>query len=127
MKICHLSHEPNISLIDPVSYPAFIRLMTQAKIIVTDSGGIQEEAPSLGIPVLVTRTRTERPEGLHAGTAILIGTSTEEIYKQTRQLLDDPEAYERMARATNPYGDGKATETILSKLFDLHLTQMDTQ
>jgi len=122
-----LSHEPNISLIDPVSYPAFIRLMTQAKIIVTDSGGIQEEAPSLGIPVLVTRTRTERPEGLHAGTAILIGTNTEEIYKQTRQLLDDPEAYERMARATNPYGDGKATETILSKLFDLHLTQMDTQ
>ena len=81
-------------------------------LILTDSGGIQEEAPSLGKPVLVMRKKTERPEGIEAGTAKLVGTDSERIYSETMELLENKELYEKMAKAINPYGDGKASERI---------------
>ena len=84
----------------------------QAHIILTDSGGIQEEAPSLGKPVLVLRDTTERPEGIKAGTLKLVGTNSENVYKETMRLLTDHDEYERMSKASNPYGDGHASERI---------------
>ena len=110
----------NIHLIGPVAYPSFIRLIMQAKLIITDSGGIQEEAPSLGIPVLVTRTQTERPEGIKAQTALLVGIQMEDIYREAKRLLDSPEHYSNIASKVNPYGDGKATEVIIDKLLELN-------
>ena len=91
-------------------------LMEKAYLILTDSGGIQEEAPSLGRPVLVMRNVTERPEGIEAGVVKLVGTNKDKIVAETQGLLDDREAYEEMARASNPYGDGKAAERIVNIL-----------
>ena len=110
----YLSGIHNIHLIDPLAYPAFIWLMKKSHLIITDSGGIQEEAPSLGKPVLVTRTTTERPEAVDAGTVLLVGTDTEKIISETKRLLDDPQQYEKLSQLHNPYGDGKACERIIS-------------
>ena len=110
----------NVHLIDPVDYLPFVYLMDRAHIIVTDSGGIQEEAPSLGKPVLVMRDTTERPEAVDAGTVKLVGTSRETIVAEVRRLLTDDRAYATMSRAHNPYGDGKATEKIIDGIRNLH-------
>ncbi len=103
-----------IYLIKPLDYFSFIWLMNKAYLILTDSGGIQEEAPSLGKPVLVMRKTTERPEGISAGVAKLVGVESETIFYETNKLLNDTEIYNSMAKAVNPYGDGKASERILS-------------
>ncbi|AHF14216.1 non-hydrolyzing UDP-N-acetylglucosamine 2-epimerase [Niabella soli] len=107
-----LSAQENISLVSPLSYPSFIWLMNQSKIILTDSGGIQEEAPSLGKPVLVMRDTTERPEALDAGTVILVGTDREKIFFNCKKLLEDDAHYQHMSRLRNPYGDGKASQRV---------------
>ncbi len=104
----------NIHLIEPQDYLSFVWLMDQSYLIITDSGGVQEEAPSLGKPVLVTRETTERPEALDAGTVKLVGTNKEKIVSEATALLTDDEAYEKMRRPINPYGDGKASERIVS-------------
>lgn len=106
----------NVSLIDPQQYLPFCYLMDRASIILTDSGGIQEEAPSLGKPVLVMRETTERPEAVDAGTVKLVGTDTGLIISQVELLLNDPVAYQQMSQAHNPYGDGYACERILEFL-----------
>lgn len=111
-----LSNRPNITLLDPLEYLAFVYLMARAEIILTDSGGIQEEAPALGKPVLVTRETTERPEGVAAGTAKLVGTDPARIVAAAEQLLDDPKAYDTMSRAHNPYGDGHASKRIVDAI-----------
>jgi UDP-N-acetylglucosamine 2-epimerase (non-hydrolysing) len=98
--------------------------MEKSYLIITDSGGVQEEAPSLGKPVLVLRETTERPEGIDAGTAKLVGTSPEIIYKETKNLLDDPSAYEKMAKSVSPYGDGRASERILNIIDRVKLDEM---
>ena len=110
----YLQGIPNIHLVDPLAYPAFIWLMKRAYLIITDSGGIQEEAPSLGKPVLVTRTTTERPEAVEAGTVLLVGTDVDLIVNETKRLMDDPAQYEKLSQLHNPYGDGKACERIVS-------------
>lgn len=107
---------PNITLIEPQDYLPFVYLMNQAHIILTDSGGIQEEAPSLGKPVLVMRDTTERPEAVSAGTVKLVGTDVDKITASLNQLLTDEKAYEEMSFAHNPYGDGKACERIIEVL-----------
>jgi UDP-N-acetylglucosamine 2-epimerase (non-hydrolysing) len=107
---------PNIHLIEPLDYPSFVWLMNESSLILTDSGGVQEEAPSLGKPVLVMRDVTERVEGVEAGTAVLVGTDREKIVAETLRLLRNREEYERMAKAVNPYGDGTACEKIAEKL-----------
>lgn len=109
----------NIHLIEPLDYLPFVYLMNRAHIILTDSGGIQEEAPSLGKPVLVMRDTTERPEAVQAGTVKLVGTQTASITKHLQELLTDRGAYERMTFAHNPYGDGKACARILQVLSSL--------
>lgn len=106
----------NIHLIEPQDYLPFVYLMMRAHIILTDSGGIQEEAPSLGKPVLVMRDTTERPEALEAGTVKLVGTNADKIIFEVKTLLQDDAAYEIMSRAHNPYGDGKACDRILTAL-----------
>ena len=106
----------NIHLIEPLDYLPFVYLMNRAEIILTDSGGIQEEAPSLGKPVLVMRDSTERPEAVAAGTVKLVGTNTITITNELNELLINPEAYEAMSRAHNPYGDGKASDRIIELL-----------
>src|ERR1035437_3387158 len=112
----HLGGQPNITLLDPMDYVPFVDLMCRAYLLLTDSGGIQEEAPSLGKPVLVLRDKTERPEAVSAGTARLVGTDERRIVEEAEHLLDDPHAYQRMARRHNPYGDGKASERIADVL-----------
>lgn len=107
---------PNIYLIEPQQYLPFIYLMSCACIILTDSGGIQEEAPSLGKPVLVMRDTTERPEAIEAGTVSLVGTNVKKIVSELTKLLTDEQAYKKMSFAHNPYGDGKASECILNVL-----------
>ena len=107
---------PNVSLIPPQGYRNFVALLSRCRLVLTDSGGVQEEAPSLGKPVLVMRDTTERPEGVAAGTAILTGPQAEEITRHATRLLTEPEAYEAMARARNPYGDGRAAGRILEAL-----------
>ena len=102
----------NVFLIDPLQYLPFVFLMEQSYLILTDSGGIQEEAPSLGKPVLVMRNTTERPEGIKAGTLHLVGTDEDSIYRHFTELLDDPEAYAKMSNACNPFGDGQACKRI---------------
>ena len=108
-----LSNNENIKLIAPLSYPSFIWLMNRAKIILTDSGGIQEEAPSLGKPVLVMRDTTERPEAVDAGTVILVGTDKEKIFNNCKKLLEDASHYKHMSALRNPYGDGQAASRIV--------------
>ncbi|QKJ68162.1 UDP-N-acetylglucosamine 2-epimerase (non-hydrolyzing) [Deefgea piscis] len=107
-----LSGLSNVHLIEPQDYLPFVYLMTRAYLILTDSGGVQEEAPSLGKPVLVMRDTTERPEAVEAGTVKLVGTNQALIVKEATELLDNPTAYEQMSRAHNPYGDGLAAKRI---------------
>lgn len=115
--ICEvLQGRPRVLLIDPQEYLPWTNLMKRSSLILTDSGGIQEEAPALGKPVLVMRETTERPEGIAAGTACLVGTDVERIAGAVTRLLDSGAEYERMARAVNPYGDGRASEKIVSIL-----------
>lgn len=109
-----LSDIENVNLISPLSYPAFVWLMSKAYLIITDSGGVQEEAPSLGKPVLVMRDTTERPEAVEAGTVLLVGTDTNKILQETEFLLHSKERYQAMAELHNPYGDGKACSRIVS-------------
>jgi UDP-N-acetylglucosamine 2-epimerase (non-hydrolysing) len=106
----------NVALIEPLDYPHFARLLSIAEIMLTDSGGVQEEAPALGKPVLVMRETTERPEGVTAGTAKLVGTETANIVTEIFTLLDDNTAYEAMARAHNPFGDGQTARRIVERL-----------
>lgn len=113
-----LGDKPNIHLIAPLDYEPFVWLMLKSHIVLTDSGGIQEEAPGLGKPVVVMRETTERPEAAEAGTVKLVGTNSSLIAKQTQALLDDESAYAEMSRAHNPYGDGKACRRIIDFLLD---------
>lgn len=119
-----LKGHSNIHLIDPLDYLPFVYLMTRSYVILTDSGGIQEEAPSLGKPVLVMRDTTERPEAVAAGTVKLVGTEAERIVGEVRKLLVDHSEYERMSFAHNPYGDGTACAKIVSALKDNHLNSV---
>jgi UDP-N-acetylglucosamine 2-epimerase (non-hydrolysing) len=111
-----LKGTPRVHLIEPVDYPRLVYLLSRAALVLTDSGGIQEEAPTLGKPVLVMREVTERPEGIEAGCALLVGTDERRIIDAASRLLDDPEAYARMAQARNPYGDGTAARQIAELL-----------
>ncbi len=111
---------PRVALIDPLDYPHFVRLMAMSDLVLTDSGGVQEEAPSLGKPVLVMRDTTERPEGVAAGTARLVGTDEDGIVTGIFTLLDDSAAYAAMAMAHNPYGDGQAATRIARIVADAH-------
>ncbi len=108
-----LDNTPNIHLIEPLDYPALIWLMEKSYFVLTDSGGIQEEAPTLGKPVLVMRDVTERQEGVEAGTAKLVGTNKEVILKEAFDLLDNKKSYEKMAKAVNPYGNGTTSKQVL--------------
>lgn len=105
-----------IHLIDPMEYEPFANLMSLSSLVLTDSGGIQEEAPSLGKPVLVLRNTTERPEAVEAGTVRLIGTDKDVVYAETKRLLTDQDAYDAMSNAVNPYGDGKASQRIVQAI-----------
>ncbi|SHI67292.1 UDP-N-Acetylglucosamine 2-epimerase [Mesonia phycicola] len=109
-----LSEVDNIKLIAPLNYPAFVWLMEKSYLIITDSGGVQEEAPSLGKPVLVMREITERPEAVKAGTVILVGTNKEKIVTETQKLLDNTTYYQQLSKLHNPYGDGEASKRIIS-------------
>ena len=111
----------NIKLIKPLSYPAFVWLMDKSFLIITDSGGVQEEAPSLGKPVLVMRDTTERPEAVDVGTVLLVGTDVEKITTYTNKLLTNKEAYDQMGTLHNPYGDGKACERIVNFIKELNI------
>ncbi|HLT41832.1 MAG TPA: UDP-N-acetylglucosamine 2-epimerase (non-hydrolyzing) [Sphingobacteriaceae bacterium] len=109
-----LSNIDNVKLIDPLSYPAFVWLMEKSYLIITDSGGVQEEAPSIGKPVLVMRDTTERPEAVEAGTVLLVGTDSDKIFNEASKLLNNNDAYNDMSALHNPYGDGKACERIVN-------------
>ena len=109
----------NIKLIDPLAYQDFIWMLNRSKIIITDSGGVQEEAPSLGKPVLVMRNTTERPEAVEAGTVILVGTNKELIISEALALLNDEKKFEKMSHKHNPYGDGKASEKIVNYIINI--------
>jgi len=111
-----LEKVPNISLLPPLDYLPMVHLMKRATLVLTDSGGLQEEAPGLGVPVLVMRQLTERPEGIAAGTVRLVGTNTAKIVAETRRLLDDPAEHAKMAQAANPYGDGHAAQRIVDAI-----------
>jgi len=113
-----LGGRSNVVLLEPAAYVPFVDLMRRSHLIITDSGGVQEEAPSLGKPVLVLREKTERPEAVEAGTVELVGTSERRIVDAATRLLDDPEAYAAMTRVHNPYGDGRACEAIAAALGD---------
>lgn len=116
-----LGNLPNVILTGPLDYPDFVNLMRNCNLILTDSGGLQEEGPALGKPVLVMREYTERPEGIQGGTSKLVGTQAKNIVASVAGLLDDSAAYQAMARAANPYGDGKATERILNILAEVDM------
>lgn len=118
-----LSEFRNVHLIPPLHYEPFVYLMNRSDLILTDSGGVQEEAPSLGKPVLVMRETTERPEAVRAGTVLLVGTDPEKITRQTEALLTDSVLYQKMSQAHNPYGDGKATARILDAIAHRFLDQ----
>ena len=111
----------NIHLIEPLQYEQFLYMMNKSYFIITDSGGVQEEAPSLGKPVLVMRDTTERPEAVEAGTVRLVGTDTDLIITEAQALIDNPRIYSKMSRASNPYGDGNACEKIIQFLIRKHL------
>ena len=113
-----LKGTPHITLLPPLDYCPMIHLIKHAALLLTDSGGLQEEAPSLGIPVLVLRETTERPEGVEAGTLKLVGTKTGDIVGEATRLLEDPIAHAEMAKAANPYGDGRAAERIIQALLN---------
>jgi UDP-N-acetylglucosamine 2-epimerase (non-hydrolysing) len=111
-----LGNIPNVLLTDPLDYLPMVHLMKKAHLVLTDSGGLQEEAPALGTPVLVLREVTERPEAIEAGTARLVGTNVDKILEQVRLLINDPAEHSSMARAINPFGDGHAAERIVNAL-----------
>ena len=113
-RILGSSEHQNIHLIEPVPYKAFVALMDRSQFILTDSGGIQEEAPTLGKPVLVMRDTTERPEAIAAGVAKLVGAQTQAIVSEAKRLISDVQARESTAQISNPFGDGKATERIIA-------------
>ncbi|MEP3226017.1 MAG: UDP-N-acetylglucosamine 2-epimerase (non-hydrolyzing) [Parasphingorhabdus sp.] len=113
-----LGHLENVAMIEPLDYPSFVALLKNSEFMLTDSGGVQEEAPALGKPVLVMRDTTERPEGIEAGTARLVGTNQNLIVDQAFRLLDDREFYYSMAKAHNPFGDGKASQRIAKIIVD---------
>lgn len=115
-----LSGVKNIKLIDPLNYPAFVWLMKKSKLIITDSGGVQEEAPSLGKPVLVTRDTTERPEAVNAKTVMLVGTDMLEIVRNAKELLTNRDLYAEMSTAHNPYGDGKTSKRVFDILSEFN-------
>ena len=115
-----LSNTDNIKLISPLRYQDFIWLMNRSKLILTDSGGVQEEAPSLGKPVIVMRNNTERPEAVNAGTVILAGDNVDLIVNETLDLLNNKSRYEKMSKLHNPYGDGKSSQRIVKFLDDLN-------
>lgn len=115
-----LDGQDNIHLIEPVDYLAFVHLMDRSHIIVTDSGGVQEEAPSLGKPILVTRDVTERPEAVDAGTVKLVGTDSDKIVSEVSRLMTDDSAYQAMSHAHNPYGDGTASAKIIEAILNKH-------
>lgn len=116
--VTSVSEDRNIFFIEPLDYLPFVYLMEQSSLVLTDSGGIQEEAPGLGKPVLVMRNTTERPEAVEAGTVKLVGTSYDSIVSEVSKLLDNENYYNKMAQATNPYGDGKACEKIINFLYE---------
>lgn len=109
---------PRVHLVEPMDYQPFTNLIGKCHLVVTDSGGIQEEAPSLGKPVLVVRHETERPEGVEAGTCKLVGVEYEDLYRELDLLLKDQTEYKKMANAVNPYGDGRAAERIVNIIID---------
>jgi UDP-N-acetylglucosamine 2-epimerase (non-hydrolysing) len=113
-----LGHLPHVRLLAPLDYVSFVDLMRRAWILLTDSGGIQEEGPSLGKPILVLRDKTERPEAVEAGTVKLVGTSADRIVEEAGRLLDDPAEHARMGRVHNPYGDGRASARIATSIED---------
>lgn len=113
-----LDGHPRVHLIEPPDYPEFVKLMERSSLILTDSGGVQEEAPAFGKPVLVLRTTTERPEGIESGNAVLVGTDRARIVDEALRLLSDAEAYRRMATARSPYGDGRAAARVRSVVLD---------
>ena len=113
-----LSGAPNIHLVPPLDYLPLVKLMQRAYLILTDSGGIQEEAPAMGVPVLVLREVTERPEAVQAGVVRLVGTDRNHIVAEARRLLNDPQAYRKMARVVNVYGDGRAAVRIVKALMN---------
>ncbi|MBI8990138.1 non-hydrolyzing UDP-N-acetylglucosamine 2-epimerase [Corynebacterium meridianum] len=117
--IPQIEHCENVLVTDPLPYDQFTRLMAMSTFVLTDSGGVQEEAPSLGKPVLVMRNNTERPEAVHAGTVRLVGTRKEDIVHHSSKLLDDPVEYEKMANSVNPYGDGKAADRSVAAIAEL--------
>lgn len=122
-----LKGTPHITLLPPLDYLLMVHLMKHAKILLTDSGGLQEEAPSFGVPVLVLRETTERPEGVEAGTLKVVGTETSQIVHAAKRLLDDPSAYAAMANAANPYGDGHTAERIVKALMDAYALGTDSR
>jgi UDP-N-acetylglucosamine 2-epimerase (non-hydrolysing) len=115
-----LGNVPHVTLLPPLDYLPLVHLEKRARIILTDSGGIQEEAPAFGVPVLVMRNVTERPEGVAAGTLKLVGTDADHIIRETKRLLNDPTAHAEMAKAVNPFGDGHAAERIVETIWNFH-------
>ena len=107
---------PNFTLLPPLDYLPMVHMMKRSRLLLTDSGGLQEEAPGLGVPVLVLREVTERPEGVESGTVRLVGTDTQRIVAEASRLLDDPAAHAAMAQSVNPYGDGRAAERIVNAI-----------
>jgi UDP-N-acetylglucosamine 2-epimerase (non-hydrolysing) len=112
-----LGNVPNVVLIEPLDYVPFVEVMRRAHILITDSGGVQEEGPSLGKPILVMRDKTERPEAVDAGTVRLVGPDQDRIFEQASLLLEDNEEYQRMSLVHNPYGDGRASERIADAIY----------
>jgi UDP-N-acetylglucosamine 2-epimerase (non-hydrolysing) len=112
----YLADIPNVRLLDPLDYLPLVQLMKHSHLVLTDSGGIQEEAPSLGKPVLVMRKVTERQEGVEAGTLKLVGMDADDIVREASRLLDEPAEYQAMATRANPYGDGTASVKIVTKI-----------
>ena len=110
----------SIHLINPLAYPAFVWLMNQSYLIITDSGGVQEEAPSIGKPVLVMRDTTERPEAVSSGTVILVGTDKQRIISECNDLIINTERYQKMSALHNPYGDGEASKRIIEHIISLN-------
>jgi UDP-N-acetylglucosamine 2-epimerase len=113
----------NISLVEPLDYTSLVHLMKNSELILTDSGGIQEEAPSLGVPVLIMRDTTERPEGVEVGVTKVIGTKRSQIIRESAKMLNDPVALCKMKKFVNPYGDGKAAQRIVSRIIKYNLSQ----
>ena len=114
----YLADNKQVHLCDPLSYTDMVKVMKACKLVLTDSGGVQEEAPALGKPVLVLRETTERPEGIEAGTAKLVGLESKDIIKATNELLSDSSSYQKMAKSVNPYGDGRAAQEIVKTLVE---------